>query len=115
MTDDEPVSLDGRVFRAATNEGEVGAETRMAFEQDGDVVTCRYAGGEVRLGFLVGTLDGRELDSRYVQLNAAGETATGHSVGLVERLDDGRLRIRDVWEWESREGHGSTVLEEVEE
>jgi hypothetical protein len=40
------------------------------------------------------------------------ETASGHSVGTVELLDDGRVRIKDEWEWESQTGSGESVLEE---
>ena len=61
----------------------------------------------------MGTFDGSEWDVRYVQRHDDGETATGHSVGAVTRLDDGRVRVEDEWEWESREGAGASVLEEV--
>jgi hypothetical protein len=109
------VSLDGRTLVGVSNEGgEVGTETRFDFEQDGDHVRARYAGGEVVEGYLLGTVDGREYDIRYVQINEAGETATGHAIGDVELLDDGRVRVADEWEWESKPGGGETVLEEVE-
>jgi len=109
------VSLDGRTLVGVANDeaGEVGAETRFQFEQDGERIHARYAGGDVVDGHLVGTFDGRRWDVRYAQLNAAGETATGHSVGTVELLDDGRVRVEDEWEWESRDGSGETALEEV--
>jgi hypothetical protein len=29
-------------------------------------------------------------------------------------LPDGRLRLRETWAWESREGTGTSVLEEAE-
>ena len=111
------VSLDGRTLRAVSNSGagEVGDDTRLHFEQDGERLRATYAGGEVVEGHLLGTFDGRTWDVRYVQLNAAGETATGHSVGEVTELEDGRVRVEDEWEWESREGSGETVLVEVED
>ncbi len=61
---------------------------------------------------LVGTFDGRRWEIRYTQLNADHETATGHSVGVVEQLDDGRVRVEDEWGWESKDGSGRSVLEE---
>ncbi|WP_396613066.1 hypothetical protein ACH9L7_07325 [Haloferax sp. S1W] len=108
------LSLDGRTFVGVENEGgEVSGDTTFQFEQDGDVVTAHYAGGTILEGFLTGTFDGHELDIRYVQLGDDYETATGHSVGEVKLLDDGRVRIEDEWEWESKPGGGRSVLEEV--
>ncbi|SFR60465.1 hypothetical protein [Halogeometricum limi] len=113
MTD---ISLDGRTLAGVENaaSGDVGRDTRFEFEQDGDRIRARYAGGDVAEGHLLGTFDGDRWDVRYVQVDAAGETATGHSVGVVTELPDGRVRVEDDWEWESKPGTGSSVLEEVE-
>ncbi|WP_439026895.1 hypothetical protein [Haloarchaeobius sp. DT45] len=108
------ISLDGRTLTARENEGgEVSGDTSMHFEQDGDRISAHYAGGPIVEGHLVGTFDGDEWDVRYVQLHEDGETATGHSIGQVTLLDDGRVRVEDEWEWESKPGGGWTVLEEV--
>jgi hypothetical protein len=113
---DDPVSMDGRVLRGVETDGdgEVGGETTFHFDQDGDLVHARYAGGSVRLGHLVGTTRGRELSFRYAQVNTDGETATGHSEDRIELLEDGRVRLHETWAWDSRAGSGTSVLEEVE-
>lgn len=109
------VSLDGRTLAAVTNEqGEVSGETRFHFEQNGERIRARYSGGEIVDGQLFGTFDGHQWNVRYVQMNEDNETSTGHSIGVVERLDDGRVRVVDEWEWESKAGSGETVLEELE-
>lgn len=110
------LSLEGRTLEGVENsdEGAVGGDTRFQFEQDGDRLYARYAGGAVVDGHLVGTFDDREWDIRYAQLHEDGTTATGHSVGVVTTLADGRVRVEDEWEWESRPGSGRSVLEEVE-
>ncbi len=106
------ISLDGRRLVTVQNDGrDVSADTRFAVEQDGHHLQARYAGGTVREGVLVGTIDGREWDVRYVQLTADGETATGHSVVEISLLADGRVRVEG--EWESGPGSGETVLEEI--
>lgn len=109
------VSLDGRTLVGIENTagGEVSGDTRFHFEQDRTRLSARYAGGDIVEGHLVGTLEGSKWDIRYVQLNEAGETASGHSVGEVTVLEDGRVRVDDEWEWESKEGAGEAVLEEV--
>lgn len=112
---DDEISLDERTLAGVANAdaGEVDTDTRFEFEQDGDRISARYAGGAVETGYLLGTFDGRAWDVRYVQRNEAGETATGHSVGVATWLEDGRVRIEDEWEWESKPGRGESVLEEV--
>ncbi len=111
------VDLDGRVFRAIATDGdgEVDDETELRFRQKEDLVWGRYSGGGVRLGFLVGTSDGREVRFRYTHVSAAGGTASGASVDRIEVLDDGRVRLHESWSWDSREGSGSSVLEEERE
>ena len=108
-------SLDGRRFRslAEVDGGDVGAETVFEYvEQDG-VVHARYGGGAVRLGFLVGTRSGDVLRFRYAQVRADGTTATGRCESRIEPLDDGRLRLHETWAWESQDGAGTSVVEEV--
>ncbi|MGW7531047.1 hypothetical protein [Amycolatopsis sp. NPDC054798] len=108
-------SLESRPFRAVAEVagGEVGTETTFTYHQDGNEIWGDYAGGSVRRGFLVGSVDGDRLDFRYVQLNMEGETSSGHCVSRITVLADGRLRLDESWEWESRPGSGSSAVEEV--
>jgi catechol 2,3-dioxygenase-like lactoylglutathione lyase family enzyme len=107
--------LDGKIFRAVSDVegGEVDAATVFTYhERDGDI-WAEYEGGQIKRGHLVGTRDGDRLDFRYSQLNTAGETSTGHCLSTVETLPDGRLRLAETWQWESRPGSGTSVVEEV--
>ncbi|MDS0296579.1 hypothetical protein [Halogeometricum luteum] len=118
MNEDETyseLSVDGRVFRSVSNDagGDVGGETYFWFEQTDDLIHARYHGGSVRLGHLVGHHLGDTLDFRYAHATTDGETATGRSVDRIERLDGDRLRLHEEWEWDSKAGSGSSVLEEV--
>jgi hypothetical protein len=109
-------SLDGRLFRDVTPEraGDVGDGTIFEYhEADDATVWARYSGGKVRLGFLVGTRSADGLAFRYVHVTTDGETASGRCVSRVEPLDDGRLRLREQWSWESRPGSGTSVVEEI--
>lgn len=108
-------SLDGRRFAAVADVpgGEVGTDTLFTYhERDGEIWGA-YEGGSIRRGYLVGTRDGDTLDFRYTQLNTAGETSTGHCVSKVRVLADGRLRLEESWEWESRPGTGTSAVEEI--
>lgn len=108
-------SLNGRRFRSVGEVagGEVGTDTVFDYEQVGDLVWATYRGGSVRLGFLVGTRAGDVIDFRYSQVNAAGESSNGHCRSSIQVLDDGRLRLYETWQWESRPGEGTSVVEEV--
>jgi hypothetical protein len=111
----EVPSLDGRVFRVAEMgaAGEASAETVFEYHEDNGVVWARYHGGAVRLGFLVGTRHGDRLDFRYSQLNENGETSNGRCSTTLSVLPDGRVRLSEVWAWESKPGSGTSAAEEA--
>src|SRR5262245_52423968 len=92
--------------------GEASAGTVFEYHEDDGLVWARYAGGAVRLGFLVGTRHGDRLEFRYSQLNESGETSNGRCSTAISVLPDGRVRLDEVWEWESRPGSGTSAAEE---
>lgn len=108
-------SLDGRRFAAVSEVvgGEVRADTVFTYHERAGEVWAEYAGGAIRRGFLVGTRDGDRLDFRYTQLNADGDTSTGHCMSIVSALPDGRLRLDETWQWESRTGSGTSMVVEL--
>ena len=94
-------------------QGEANAETTFEYHERDDLIWARYEGGTVRLGYLVGTREGSRLEFRYCHLNASGETSNGRCSTAVSLLSDGRLRLDEDWEWESKAGAGTSVVEEV--
>jgi hypothetical protein len=115
VTDAPSPSLDGRRFAPVADVagGDVGAGTVFEYAEADGIVHARYAGGAVRLGFLVGTREGDTLRFRYAQVRGDGTTATGRCESRIETLPDGRLRLHETWAWESREGSGTSVVEEI--
>lgn len=108
-------SLEGKLFRPVVDVtgGEVETGTLFSYhEQDGEI-WAEYSGGRVKRGYLVGTRDGDRLEFRYAQLNTEGETSTGRCVATVDELADGRLRLTENWAWESKDGAGTSVVEEA--
>jgi hypothetical protein len=108
-------SLDGRVFNVSEMgaAGEASAATMFEYHEDNGLVWARYQGGAVRLGFLVGIREGDRLDFRYSQLNESGETSNGRCSTTLSVLPDGRIRLSEVWAWESKRGSGTSVAEEA--
>ncbi|MET7620279.1 hypothetical protein [Streptomyces sp. NPDC005408] len=108
-------SLDGLVLSPVADQapGQVGTRTRFTYHERDGRIWADYEGGDVVRGHLVGTREGDRLDFRYVQLKTDGGTSSGHCVSAVVELEDGRLRLEESWEWESQEGSGTSVVEEL--
>lgn len=109
-------SLDGRRFRDVTadHQGDVGADTVFDYCEEPDgTVHGQYAGGSIRLGFLVGTRAGDAIEFMYSHVTVAGRLASGRCRTRIEVLDDGRLRLHEEWAWTSEPGTGTSVVEEI--
>ncbi len=107
----------GRLFRPVTTKGqsETTAQTVFKYEQKDALVTASYAGGDVRLGHLIGLVnkDG-SLDMRYHHVNMDGEIKTGTCHTRPEILPGKRLRLHETWQWTSEpKTKGTSILEEL--
>ncbi|MCM3874731.1 MAG: hypothetical protein ND895_28895 [Pyrinomonadaceae bacterium] len=111
-----PLSLDGVRMRVVSTAegGEVNPETLFEFAQDGLVVSARYSGGKVRLGYLVGTMSADVLRFRYAQVDDSGRLDGGHSTCEIGRMVNGRIQLVEHFVWDSRVGSGTNVFEEAD-
>ncbi|MEP6695395.1 MAG: hypothetical protein ABJA34_00800 [Pseudonocardiales bacterium] len=111
MTDYE-----GRTFRPV-DAGQGDQPTAVApatghYHQDGDVVSAEFAGGEVRAGRLIGTVqaDGT-IDGAYCLLTAETKPVAGACRSTPTVLADGRIRLTEQWQ----RLDGSSGVSHVEE
>ncbi len=114
---EKTISLDGiKMHVISTAEGgEVNTKTLFDFTQDGSVVAARYGGGKIRLGYLVGMMNpAGSLEFRYTQVDNDGRLDGGYSSCEISMMADGRIRLFKHFKWESREGTGTNVFEEIE-
>ncbi|MEU8635434.1 hypothetical protein AB0C38_24995 [Amycolatopsis sp. NPDC048633] len=105
------IDYDGRKFRKAGDD----ANAVAVYRQEDDVVWAEFAGGEVRRGSIAGTqrADGA-LHLGYTVVLATGEVICGHTVNTPEVAEDGRLRLREVWErYGPHAATGVSYLDEV--
>ena len=111
------INYDNRRFASVSNSdnGEVGSATVFHYRHEGDVVWATYRGGAIVFGSLIAKVDERDcLEMRYQHLNSAGELMTGKCRSTPEVLPDGRLRLREVWQWTSGDfSRGESIIEEV--
>jgi len=100
---------------ATDPEGVVSGQTILEFEQTNDMVSARYRGGTIVDGYLVGKLDtaGSSLHFCYVQLDLDGRVDAGSSIGTIDQMQDGRLRLKEEFQWFTRPGRGTNVFEEI--
>jgi hypothetical protein len=90
----------------------VNNETRFFLNQKGNLVTGEYLGGRIQKGLLVGLVDGNQMKFTYCQLHVDGSMGNGISTCNIERNAAGRLRLVEHFQWSSRPGGGTNIMEE---
>jgi hypothetical protein len=108
-------SLDGIEMRPvdALSEGRITSATLFTFNEADTVVSARYSGGWIVLGYLIGKRTPAGIEFSYVQADVSGGIDTGRSSCDLNVLSDGRLRLVEHFRWETREGAGVNVMEEA--
>lgn len=110
------MNYDNRIFRGKTNSdnGEVSESTRFYYHQSGDQVWAEYSGGDIVRGHLQGKVfhDG-SLEFLYHHENLNGELAAGRCRSLPAQSNDGKIILRENWQWFT--GDQSEGMSEVEE
>ena len=107
------INYDGRRFRPVAD-GSAQQSRVAVYRQDGDLLWGEFLGGEARRGALTGTCgpDGA-IDFAYCMVTDDGEIISGRCRSTPHILDDGRIRLDEVWE---RYGpHADTGVSRLEE
>ena len=111
------VNYNDRKFRSFQNSatGEVGTETVFHYHQTDDTVWAEYSGGEIERGNLIAKCDSEgRLDMRYQHINKNGDLMTGVCTSTPEIVTNGRIRLREKWQWTAGDlSSGESVLEEI--
>lgn len=111
------INYNNKKFKVAetSGSGEITDDFIFHYQQQGDVFSCSYAGGDVQEGMLVGSVDDEGVITfTYKQVNNKGMERSGICVSTPEILEDGRIRLYEQWRWtDGDQSTGSTVLEEI--
>ena len=111
------IDYNGKTFKPVANSenGETSEETTFLYKQTGSVLTSEYAGGRIVKGHLIGLVDtDGNIDMRYHQVNDNGELMTGICRSRPEHMDNGKLRLYEIWQWTSGDhSKGESILEEI--
>lgn len=111
------INYDKRVFKSVLNSetGEVSDETTFYYHQKDNLVWAEYSGGAIVFGTLIAKiLENGVLEMRYQHLNRNDELMTGKCFSTPEILPDGKIRLREKWQWTSGDlSAGESIIEET--
>ena len=95
--------------------GEINDDFIFQYQQEGDVLSCSYSGGDIREGTILGSVDDEgTITFTYRQVNTKGFERSGICVSTPEIREDGRIRLHESWRWtDGDQSTGTTLLEEV--
>ncbi len=82
-----------------TENGETSSQIIFHYKQQGNILTCTYAGGKILTGQLIGLVDEEgNIDMRYHQVNMQGQIMTGICKSRPEILINGKIRLHEEWQ-----------------
>ena len=106
-----------RKFRPVSNSenGEVSDDMIFHYQQEGSVLWCVYTGKHILKGHLIGFVEENGcINMRYHQINVKGELMTGICYSKPEKMNNGKIRIHESWQWTSGDkSTGHSILEEI--
>lgn len=110
------INYNNKTFRAISNteNGETSKDTVFHYQHVGNILTSTYQGGKIKWGHLLGLVDENGgIDMRYHQINVNGELMTGICKSTPEVLQNGKIRLHEVWTWTSGDcSTGTSIIEE---
>ena len=100
---------------SSSKNSETNSETVFEYVQEGDILTSTYQGGQIIHGHLIGIVsDNGDIEMSYHQVNKDGILMTGICNSKPERMDNGKIRLYETWQWTSGDlSKGESVLEEI--
>jgi len=113
----ESIDYQNRKFKIISNSNvkDIGSNTIFSVCHSGDLVYGLYQGGQVSQGSFIAKLMGNgSLEKRFQHLNDKGHFISGKSYSTTEVLPDGRLRLKESWEF-TPEIKGSAIFEEIKD
>lgn len=83
-----------------TDNGDVDQQTIFHYRQVGTNISANYQGGSILQGNIIGKMhDERHFEMYYQHITHDGTLRIGHCYSEIERQNDGRLKIKEKWQW----------------
>ena len=108
------INYDGRRFRPA-DDPDADPSRVAVYHQDGDLLWGEFLGGKARRGSLTGLCnDDGSLSFAYTMVTEDGRVISGYCASTPKLLDDGRIRLDEVWErFGAHASKGTSAIEEI--
>jgi GNAT superfamily N-acetyltransferase len=110
------INYEGKRFVVKGNaiNGEVSAETVFAYHQSGEVLWADYAGGDIKKGFLIGSVaKNGSLNFYYQHLNDKMQVRLGKCHSTPHILENGKVELHEHWQWlDGKQEEGNSVIRE---
>ena len=111
------INYDGKNFvsKRNTDNGEVGEETLFHYHQKENIIWAEYSGGEIKQGFLIGTMDSNgKLAFTYQHINQTNQLRIGECNSFSVFLEDGKIEMNEEWQWLNGDrSKGTSIIVEV--
>ncbi|PWL28273.1 MAG: n-acetylglutamate synthase [Fluviicola sp. XM-24bin1] len=111
------MNYDNKKFKVieTSGSGEISDDFIFDYQQEGDVLSCSYSGGDIQEGMLVGSVDDDGIITfTYRQVNSRGMERSGICVSTPEVMENGKIRLHEQWRWtDGDQSTGTTTLEEI--
>ncbi|MDO4468022.1 MAG: GNAT family N-acetyltransferase [Bacillota bacterium] len=96
------LNYDGKIFVPQINSknGEVDSQTIFEYHQSGTDFSADYMGGDIKKGYMVGTVSlNGELDFYYQHLNQNNEIRIGKCHSIPKINAQGKIELYENWTW----------------
>lgn len=111
------VNYDNKSFRPVDSSANsnTSEETIFHYQQQNNIITATYSGGQIISGHLTGTVDDNgTIKMWYHHINTAGELMAGKCTSVPEIMSNGKIRLHENWQWATGDkSSGQSVIEEI--
>lgn len=98
-----------------TENGVTSEETIFHYQQNANILTSNYSGGNIKSGHLIGLVDEHgNIEMRYHQVTTKGDLQSGICNSKPEILPNGKIRLYEKWQWTTGDqSKGESIIEEL--
>lgn len=89
--------------------GESSNQTLFKYQQNDDLVTADYYGGNIRYGKIIAQLKGTQLLMLYQCLTTNNELKAGKATANISINNEGKILLHLNWEWLEKNEKGTSI------
>ena len=106
------INFDNKTFCLQTNSrnGTSNSDTVFHYQQNANIVTAKFGGGNVICGTIIALHRGDHLDMIYQMLTATDELKSGKAVAKIVSTANEKIQLELDWEWLTDSGNKGTSV-----